>query len=153
MNKSDYQKKLCLILLSAISRELPNDDGLINNVGYNLQQAIELGVKHVLETNGIQYPFTHDIDDLTNILPDDCKEMFADIHQNAGNITKLEAKTRYTKGYRAALETVRTASNLAHQMVERIKERETKLATEAEKEATRIEKKFGNPDSQNSLGR
>lgn len=134
----------------AIARELPSDDGLINNIGCNLQQAIELGLKHVLETSGIPYPFTHDIDDLTNLLPDDCKEMFSEIHQNAGNITKLEAKTRYTKGFRAALETVRTASRLAHQMVENIAEREARLTKEAEKEAKHIEKKFDKPEQQNT---
>jgi HEPN domain-containing protein len=38
-----------------------NDDGMLNIVAYHLQQCIELGLKHVLETHGVSYPGTHDI--------------------------------------------------------------------------------------------
>ncbi len=41
-----------------------DDAILLNIVGYHLQQAVELALKHCLEMEGKDYPKTHDINDL-----------------------------------------------------------------------------------------
>ena len=43
------------------------DEMYLNNVGYNLEQAVELAIKHVMELSGCQYPKTHDIEQLIRI--------------------------------------------------------------------------------------
>lgn len=41
-----------------------DDEEQINAMGYHLQQAMELALKYLLEQNGVEYPKTHDIDQL-----------------------------------------------------------------------------------------
>ena len=45
-------------------RDSLGDERELNYVGYWLQQATELCIKHHLELNGIRYSHTHDIEDL-----------------------------------------------------------------------------------------
>ena len=90
----------------AISMAYPNDDGMLNQRGYHLQQAIELTLKHILEPHGIKFPKTHDIDDLIDILPPIYEQRVKELKEYSRNITQLESKTRYLKGYRAGFELV-----------------------------------------------
>ena len=84
-----------------LHRHSGGDEEQLNAVGYHLQQAMELCLKYLLEQDGVEYPKTHDIDQLIRIgreadvdfaLPeylDDHAEMF----------TQWEAKSRYILGY------------------------------------------------------
>lgn len=76
------------------------DEGFLNHVGYHLQQCVELTIKHFLETHGIVYAFTHDIDELLDQVPQEYRELFTPISDLAATITNMEAKTRYIKNYR-----------------------------------------------------
>lgn len=103
-----------------ILRNYPNDDGMLNIVGYHLQQCVELALKHTLETHAVKYPKTHDIDDLLDLLPEDCTEMFEEAAQNARTISQLESRTRYIKGYRVKLETVAKILEIARTIMREI---------------------------------
>ena len=50
-----------LVTAKTMMKLVDADDGYLNVVGYHAQQAIELSIKHYLETHGIKYPMTHDI--------------------------------------------------------------------------------------------
>jgi HEPN domain-containing protein len=74
------------------------DERELNYVGYFLQQATELCIKHVLEINGIKYPGTHSIDDLLDLGQGIVK--YSDEFYNfSPAITKWESKSRYIKNY------------------------------------------------------
>lgn len=96
------------------------DDGYLNVVGYHAQQAIELAIKHYLETHGIKYPMTHDISQLTAWIPDEAMEPFEDIENNAANITNMEAKARYIKNYRLSHRIVEKALRQAERLIKRL---------------------------------
>lgn len=102
-----------------ILQNYPNDDGMLNIVGYHLQQCVELALKHVLETHAVKYPKTHDIDDLLELLPGDCTAAFEQVAQNARIISQLESRTRYIKGYRIKLETIAKVLEIARHLMER----------------------------------
>ena len=84
-----------------------DDEFRLNLVGYLLQQAIELHLKHLLELNGIRYPKTHNIEELLYVLLEEVeggREYFLPSDLNtlelfAGTITSWESKTRYIKNF------------------------------------------------------
>lgn len=82
-------------------RSLSGDELELNFIGYSLQQACELCIKHCMEINGVRYPHAHIIEDLL----DECESSgveirFSDEFYNfAPAITKWESKTRYIKNY------------------------------------------------------
>ena len=110
----------------SIYEKYSNDDGMLNIVAYHLQQCIELGLKHVLETHGVSYPGTHDIQQLINLLPSDWLPVFDKIEESADTISAMEAKTRYSKGYRTSSRNLTKVCNLALLMVEEIESMEAK---------------------------
>jgi HEPN domain-containing protein len=79
-------------------RDMIGDERELNVVGYFLQQAAELCIKHHMEINGIKYNKTHIIEDLLDDAKDSVK--FADEFYNfAPAITRWEARGRYIKNY------------------------------------------------------
>ena len=110
----------------SIYEKYSNDDGMLNIVAYHLQQCIELGLKHVLETHGVSYPVTHDIQQLINLLPPDWLPMFDKIEEFSDTISTMEAKTRYSKGYRTSSRNLTKVCNLALLMIEDIENMEAK---------------------------
>ena len=50
-----------------IRNQMGSDEAYLNYIGYHLQQAVELNLKYQLEMSGIEYPKTHDIDQLLRI--------------------------------------------------------------------------------------
>lgn len=87
--------------LNAYQHDTGDERGL-NLVGYLLQQATELCIKHCMEINGMRYPHTHIIEDLL----DECTGIVKydmEFYSFAPAISKWEAKSRYIKNYRLAL--------------------------------------------------
>jgi len=119
----------------AIELTYPDDDGLLNLIGYHLQQTIELALKHVLETHGIKYPKTHDILDLIVILPEEYRECTEAIKLRSREISHLEADTRYNKSYMASKELINSVGTLTMKLIDDIK-------TIEEIEKKKIEKQF-----------
>ena len=97
-----------------------DDEIRLNTVGYLLQQAVELALKHHLEVSGIDYPKTHDIDSLLALCePDE----FQEIEPWAEAITAMESKTRYIKNYRLALRKVDQIMKLAEEVIVKIEKK------------------------------
>lgn len=77
------------------------DEEQLNFAGYHLQQAVELTMKYLLEQDGVEYPKTHDIEQLIRI----ASEKGIDLHLNeyiedhAEMFSTWEAKARYILGY------------------------------------------------------
>lgn len=75
------------------------DDYFLNVAGYYMQQSAELYLKHYLEINGINYPKTHDLMSLINLLPENSITIPNNFLLFAGTITTWEARTRYIKNF------------------------------------------------------
>lgn len=111
-----------LVTAKTMMKLVDADDGYLNVVGYHAQQAIELSIKHYLETHGIKYPMTHDISQLAARIPDESMELFEDIENSAANITNMEAKTRYIKNYRLSRRIVEKALRQAEALIAQLQE-------------------------------
>lgn len=101
LSKSIFTFKLAQKIL------LYEDDGdeqILNVVGYHLQQAAELFLKHFLETESTGFPFTHNITTLIDLVID--RELSIKLTEkfklSAGLLTEWEASTRYIKDYIAS---------------------------------------------------
>lgn len=119
-----------------LKKEYPNDDGMPNLIGYHCQQAIELALKHILETHTVKYPRTHDIVDLLELIPSDYPNILNDVDKYANKISNLESNTRYIKGYRAKVEIVDKIYEIASSLIDNIRNierREMILITNEEK--------------------
>lgn len=107
------------------------DEEQLNAIGYHLQQAVELALKYLLEQNGVEYPKTHDIDQLVRL----GREAGADLYlpeyleDRAEMLSQWEAKSRYVLGY--AIE--------GRKIERALKEIDDYLTTVAEKETAEIE--------------
>lgn len=77
------------------------DELELNFIGYALQQAAELAIKHFMEINGVRYEKTHQIEDLL----DSCEsknvpvKYTEEFYNFAPAVSKWESKTRYIKNY------------------------------------------------------
>lgn len=80
---------------------LSGDELELNIIGYLLQQATELTIKHILEINGVRYEKTHQIEDLLDSCDDKNIpiQYTEEFYNFAPAITKWESKTRYIKSY------------------------------------------------------
>ena len=63
----DKAKQNLKVAESIYSTIAINDEAYLNYVGYHIQQALELSIKYMLEMNGVNYPKTHDIDQLIRL--------------------------------------------------------------------------------------
>lgn len=78
-----------------------DDEEQINAMGYHLQQAMELALKYLLEQNGVEYPKTHDIDQLIRMGREAGAELYLPeyLEDHAEMLSQREAKSRYVLGY------------------------------------------------------
>ena len=79
-----------------------NDEAYLNYVGYHIQQALELSIKYVLEMNGVNYPKTHDIDQLIRLANINNVDLYLNeyIDDHSEMFSLWEARTRYILNYR-----------------------------------------------------
>lgn len=77
------------------------DEEQVNAVGYHLQQAMELALKYLLEQHGVEYPKTHDIDQLIRLGREAGAELYLPeyLEDHAEMLSQWEAKSRYVLGY------------------------------------------------------
>ena len=78
-----------------------DDEEQINAMGYHLQQAMELALKYLLEQNGVEYPKTHDIDQLIRMGREAGAELYLPeyLEDHAEMLSQWGAKSRYVLGY------------------------------------------------------
>lgn len=70
----------------------------------------------------IEYPRTHDIEDLLSLLPD--QEDFEYVDNLSGKITSLESKTRYIKNFKVSKKTIDKVMKVAEKLIHDIQEKE-----------------------------
>ena len=77
------------------------DEDQLNIAGYHLQQAVELAMKYLLEQNGLEFPKTHDIDQLIRIARTNDIDLYVSeyLDDHAEMLSLWEAKSRYILGY------------------------------------------------------
>ena len=77
------------------------DEDQLNIAGYHLQQAVELAMKYLLEQNGVEFPKTHDIDQLIRIAHANDIDLYvsAYLDDHAEMLSLWETKSRYVLGY------------------------------------------------------
>lgn len=77
------------------------DEEQLNFAGYHLQQAVELAIKFLLEQDGVEYPKTHDIDQLIRIANESKVDLCLSeyVEEHAEMLSVWEAKARYILGY------------------------------------------------------
>lgn len=96
----------------------------LNIIGYHLQQATELALKHLLEMEGKNYPRTHDIGDLIGLLND--SENLDSIELLSSKITEMESKTRYDKDFSASIRVIEKMFPLIGNFLKKVIENEKK---------------------------
>ncbi|MFC2343635.1 MAG: HEPN domain-containing protein [Negativicutes bacterium] len=98
-----------------------DDAILLNIVGYHLQQAVELALKHCLEMEGKDYPKTHDINDL--LAHFSAAADWETLELLAPKITELETRTRYDKDFSANVKIVERIFAAARQFLDWVSRR------------------------------
>ena len=97
-----YDKALSNYGSARVLREhLSTDEGQLNVIAYLLQQSLELTLKYLLEQNGVEYPKTHDIEQLIRLGKKEKVPLYLTgyIEDHAEMFSQWEAKTRYIVGY------------------------------------------------------
>ena len=98
----DKAKQNLKVAESIYSTIAINDEAYLNYVGYHIQQALELSIKYMLEMNGVNYPKTHDIDQLIRLANINYVELYLNeyIDDHSEMFSLWEARTRYILNYR-----------------------------------------------------
>lgn len=94
-----------------IYNSMEGDESYLNYIGYHLQQAVELGIKYILNQNGVEYPKTHDIDQLFRIAGSNHVDVFATeyLKEHSEMFSLWESRTRYVLNYQLELSKVERA--------------------------------------------
>lgn len=98
----DKAKQNLKVAESIYSTIAINDEAYLNYVGYHIQQALELSIKYMLEMNGVNYPKTHDIDQLIRLANINNVELYLNeyIDDHSEMFSLWEARTHYILNYR-----------------------------------------------------
>ena len=98
----DKAKQNLKVAESIYSTIAINDEAYLDYVGYHIQQALELSIKYMLEMNGVNYPKTHDIDQLIRLANINNVELYLNeyIDDHSEMFSLWEARTRYILNYR-----------------------------------------------------
>lgn len=101
-----------------------DDPREMNIIGYHLQQAAELSLKFILEECGIDYPKTHDIQQLfSSVRALDISseilstEIMTNLFMFAGTLTSWEASTRYIKNWFLELDLIRMGQKIINELM------------------------------------
>ena len=98
----DKAKQNLKVAESIYSTIAINDEAYLNYVGYHIQQALELSIKYMLEMNGVNYPKTHDIDQLIRLANINNVELYLNeyIDDHSEMFSLWEARTHSARLYR-----------------------------------------------------
>lgn len=78
-----------------------DDEEQLNIIAYHLQQTLELLIKDILESNGIEYPKTHDVEQLIAIANENNVDLKLNeyLKDHSEMFSQWESKSRYILGY------------------------------------------------------
>ncbi len=101
-----------------LARLAASDESIcVEQVCFHTQQAAEKAIKAVLLKKGIDFPLTHDIEELLEIAEDNGIHLPGSV-QDAGQLTPYAVETRYPGSWMDIEETdVDTAINTAEQTI------------------------------------
>ena len=99
------------------------DELFVNQIACNIQQSYEMAIKYLLELNGVEYPKTHDIDQLIRIANSAKVNIFISdyLDEHSEMISQWEAKARYVMGYLVELRKIERAMADLKDYLEKIK--------------------------------
>lgn len=109
-----------------IAQTMDGDEAYLNYVGYHLQQSVELALKFQLEECGVQYPKTHDIDQLIRISRENELNLYIPeyIEEHAEMLSLWESRTRYVLDYQLEANKVSNTMNSVGEYIAWLQERE-----------------------------
>lgn len=92
------------------------DESFLNEMCYNLQQALEHYIKAIFELQGKTYPAVHQISILLNVLGDKGFHipMENDIRQNVDSYDNWSTATRYNTNFYTTLELVNKTKEICY---------------------------------------
>lgn len=84
-----------------VRQYMSGDESQLNIIAYHLQQSLEFCFKYLLEINGVEYPKTHDIEQLALIAKSNNVDLKLTeyIEEHCEMFSQWEAKARYILGY------------------------------------------------------
>ena len=97
-------------------------DRVYNNSCYHLQQCAEKCLKYILEKNGVQYQYTHDINDLAwevdqLNLGTQISNLIGRVFVNASMYTTWETRSRYFGKFRESESNILDAISICEDLV------------------------------------
>lgn len=100
-------------------RNISLDDAYLDDCCYNLQQAIELGLKYIVEMNGENYVENHDVRAQLNKLRDLGVDLpFAsDVRHMASTLNSWQTESRYNDSFMSLIEDIDDARMLADRIL------------------------------------
>lgn len=99
-------------------KKVSEDDAYLDIACFETQQALEFLIKEILNEKGTPYPKSHDIDFLLSLLAETgfTFEGFDTLALLSGTVTDWEEHSRYGKGIRTSVDTVRRVHRLYDSM-------------------------------------
>ena len=100
-------------------KKMDIDDAYVDECCYNLQQAIEMGLKAVVELNGLDIAENHDLRANLNVLnKNGIKiEMEKDIRIMASTLYSWETEARYKDSFTAVVDDIEDARKIAKNLI------------------------------------
>ena len=91
----------CFNAAVILKNNLTVDELFLNQIAYLIQQAYEMTIKFLLENDGVEYPKTHDIDQLIRLAGERGVELYISeyLDEHSEMISQWESKSRYVLGY------------------------------------------------------
>ena len=108
---SDYKAGKILI------NHIEIDDNIVDIVGYHLQQSVEKLLKFQIELNGEDFPFTHEIGVLADLV-EDVPEWIVNYSET---LTKYGVRTRYSSLRIASKKLILQLYNYLEEYIEQVK--------------------------------
>ncbi len=115
-----------------------SDEMYLGIVGYHLQQSAELAMKYILDENGVDYPKTHDLNQLMIMADRNGVDLHITdyIYQNAALLTNWETNTRYVLNYMLEANRVKDALNGVKEYIQNIAAAEHRVPNHEDKDST-----------------
>ena len=100
--KTLFDKALSNFNTARILRNfMGEDEEQLNIISYHIQQALELSIKYTLEQNAVEYPKTHNIEQLVMLAEKEGVDLMLSeyIEDHCEMFSSWEGKSRYVLGY------------------------------------------------------
>jgi len=120
MSKMYNRANVAMDLANVALNKVADDDAYLDLACFNTQQAVEFLIKAILEENGKAYDKTHNIRYLLELLKDTSFvfDKMEELENISDTVTQWEEKSRYGKGVKTMVQTVKRVQNMYDSMNE-----------------------------------